>query len=106
MQMEETDQVQSDQEETNREETAQVQGTVLVVSGTDSFLANSLVTKLETEGIAAVFSHGDIKEIEKTIPVFERMNKIDNVCVIGNKEAIEACGDQLDEIFDLNRKTE
>ncbi len=41
------------------------QGMVLVVSATDSFLASSLVSKLETVGIAAGFSHGKIKEIEK-----------------------------------------
>ena len=41
------------------------QGMVLVVSDTDSFLASSLVSKLESIGIAAGFSHGQIKEIEK-----------------------------------------
>ncbi len=41
------------------------QGMVLVVSDTDSFLASSLVTKLETTGIAAGLSHGQIKEIEQ-----------------------------------------
>lgn len=40
------------------------QGMVLVVSATDSFLASSLVTKLETTGIAAGFSHGQIKDVE------------------------------------------
>ena len=41
------------------------QGMVLVVSDTDSFLASSLVTKLETVGIAAGLSHGQIREVEK-----------------------------------------
>ena len=40
------------------------QGMVLVVSDTDSFLASSLVTKLETAGIAAGFCHGRINEVE------------------------------------------
>ena len=40
------------------------QGMVLVVSATDSFLASSLVTKLETLGIAAGLSHGSIKDVK------------------------------------------
>ncbi|MCR5398617.1 MAG: response regulator [Lachnospiraceae bacterium] len=40
-------------------------GKVLVVSATDSFLAKSLVSKLETNGIASAFSHGDIKDLDK-----------------------------------------
>ncbi len=39
-------------------------GKVLVVSSTESFLANSLVSKIEGEGLKACLSHGDIKEIE------------------------------------------
>ncbi|MBQ6128710.1 MAG: hypothetical protein IJI51_03530, partial [Lachnospiraceae bacterium] len=38
---------------------------ILVVSETDSFLATSLVGKLETEGYKALLSHGSIKEIEQ-----------------------------------------
>ncbi|MCR5688464.1 MAG: response regulator [Lachnospiraceae bacterium] len=41
------------------------QGMVLVVSATDSFLAKSLVSKLESMGIGAGFSHGQIKDVEK-----------------------------------------
>ena len=41
------------------------QGKVLIVSATESFLAKSLVTKLEGSGISAVFTHGAIKDIEK-----------------------------------------
>lgn len=41
------------------------QGMVLVVSDTDSFLASSLVTKLESIGIAAGFCHGQIKDVEE-----------------------------------------
>ena len=40
-------------------------GKVLVLSSTDSFLAKSLVEKLEGAGIAAAFSHTKIKEIDK-----------------------------------------
>ena len=46
------------------------QGMVLVVSATDSFLAKSLVSKLETEGLTAGFSHGHISDIE---PVRDRI---------------------------------
>ena len=40
-------------------------GKVVVISSTDSFLAKSLVSKVESNGLKAVFSHGEIKEIEK-----------------------------------------
>ncbi len=48
----------------DNDRTVSGQGLVLVVSETDSFLANSLVTKLKTEGQETFFSHGAIKEIE------------------------------------------
>ncbi len=38
---------------------------VLILSATDSFLAKSLVTKLESCGIRSEFTHTDIKEMEK-----------------------------------------
>lgn len=38
---------------------------VLILSATDSFLAKSLVTKLEGIGIRSEFTHTDIREIEK-----------------------------------------
>ena len=38
---------------------------VLILSATDSFLAKSLVTKLESAGILSAFTHTDIREIEK-----------------------------------------
>ena len=41
------------------------QGKVLVISSTDSFLAKSLVSKIETCGLKAAFTHGAIKEIEQ-----------------------------------------
>ncbi|MCR5356648.1 MAG: response regulator [Lachnospiraceae bacterium] len=41
------------------------QGKVLIISGTESFLANSLVSKLEDSGLPAVLSHGKIKEIDQ-----------------------------------------
>ncbi len=40
-------------------------GKVLVVSATDSFLAKSLMSKLENAGIFSVFSHAKIKEVEE-----------------------------------------
>ena len=42
-----------------------------------------------------------IKDIEKAITYFEKVNEADNVCVVGNKQAIEQCKDKLDTIFDL-----
>ena len=41
------------------------QGKVLIISETESFLANSLVSKLEGNSLDAVLSRGKIKEIEK-----------------------------------------
>ena len=38
-------------------------GKILVVSPAESFLAKSLVSKLESGGLEAEFSHGDVKEI-------------------------------------------
>ncbi len=40
-------------------------GKVLIISATDSFLAKSLMTKLEGAGIMSVFAHTDVKEIGK-----------------------------------------
>ena len=40
-------------------------GKVLIISATDSFLAKSLITKLESSGIDSVFTHAKIKEIEQ-----------------------------------------
>ena len=37
---------------------------VVIISATESFLAKSLVSKLEAEGRAAVFSHANVKAIE------------------------------------------
>lgn len=39
-------------------------GKVVILSATDSFIAKSLVTKLESSGVRAVFVHATIKEIE------------------------------------------
>ena len=44
------------------------------------------------------------EDIGKTLPLFEKVNEEDNICIIGNKTAIEACKDSLDVIFDLNQK--
>ena len=46
----------------------------------------------------------DRDKIKEAISLFEKMNKEDNVCVIGNRDALEKCRDQLDEIFDLSQK--
>ena len=46
----------------------------------------------------------DIEKIREMIPLFEKINEADNVCVVGNKQAIEKCKDSLDLIFDLNSK--
>ena len=39
-------------------------GKVIIISATDSFLAQSLMNKLDSTGITPVFSHADIKEIK------------------------------------------
>lgn len=74
---------------------------VLVISDTDSFLASSLVTKLETLGIAAVFSHGKIKEIEKYRESIE-------LVILFMSETMEEESEKLvylkDVISDLDRK--
>ena len=46
----------------------------------------------------------DREKIKEAIALFEKMNLDDNVCVIGNRDALEKCRDQLDVIFDLNQK--
>lgn len=40
-------------------------GEVLVVCRSESFLAKSIVSKIQSEGIAADISHGDIKDIDR-----------------------------------------
>ena len=44
------------------------------------------------------------REIEKTFGLFEKLNEADNICVVGNKQALENCKESLDVIFDLNQK--
>ena len=44
------------------------------------------------------------EDIEKTIKLFDSFNEADNICVIGNKQALENCKESLDVIFDLNQK--
>ena len=46
----------------------------------------------------------DREKIKEAIRLFEKMNEEDNVCVIGNRDALEKCRDQLDVIFDLSQK--
>ena len=43
----------------------------------------------------------DLRDIEEAIRVFEYVNEDDNVCVIGNKAALQKCGDALKTIFDF-----
>ena len=43
----------------------------------------------------------DKKAINNAITVMDSILNANNICVIGNKEAIEKCSDQLDEIFAL-----
>ena len=48
-------------------------GKVLVLCPTESFLAKSLISKIESSGVLTLFSHGDIREIEKQRPRIELM---------------------------------
>lgn len=52
------------QDYTTQDNTADT-GQVVIISSTDSFLAKSLITKLEGSGIKSVFTHAKIKEIEQ-----------------------------------------
>ncbi len=74
---------------------------VLVVSDTDSFLASSLVTKLETLGIKAALSHGKIKETENYRESIE-------LVILFMSETMEDESEKLvylkDVISDLDRK--
>ena len=44
----------------------------------------------------------DMEDLKKAIDIFRYVNEDDNVCVIGNKAALEKCGEKLNVIFDLN----
>ena len=48
--------------------------------------------------------NADIETIRETIPLFEKVNEADDLCVIGNKGALTAASDHFDEIFDLQQK--
>lgn len=77
------------------------QGMVLVVSATDSFLASSLVTKLETMGIAAGFSHGDIRDVKNV------RDRIELIILFLNEEMEEMAENLVylkDAASDLDRK--
>ncbi len=41
------------------------------------------------------------QDIMDLIPAFEQINEKDNICVIGNRDAIEQCGEQIDEILTM-----
>ncbi|MBR4421985.1 MAG: insulinase family protein [Erysipelotrichaceae bacterium] len=40
-------------------------------------------------------------DLRDTINLFEKMNEIDDVCIVGNKEAIDQCKEELTEIVSL-----
>ena len=42
-----------------------------------------------------------IEDIENTKAVFEKINEDDDICVVGNREALEACKDKLDTIYNF-----
>ena len=44
----------------------------------------------------------DLEDLRKAIDLFKYVNEDDNVCVVGNKAALEKCKDKLDVIFDLS----
>lgn len=46
-------------------------GKVIIISATDSFLAKSLLTKLEGSGVSAAFSHASMKELEQNLKTME-----------------------------------
>ena len=67
---------------------------IIRMSGKDCFKILDKVFKQK--------NHKDIDDIKGSIALFKKLNQIDNICVIGNGEAINKCKDQLDEIFDFN----
>ena len=46
----------------------------------------------------------DKEDLLEAIKLFEKMNEEDNICVVGNKDALEKCKDKFKEIFDFNAK--
>jgi Zn-dependent M16 (insulinase) family peptidase len=44
----------------------------------------------------------DKEDLRKAIDIFRYVNEDNNVCVIGNRAALEKCGEKLNVIFDLN----
>lgn len=70
------------------------QGEVLIVSQTESFLAKSLVSKLEAEGLSAEMTHGEIKSID------ERRERIELI-VLFMSEGMEEMADTLVYLKDL-----
>ena len=44
------------------------------------------------------------EDLLEAIKLFEKMNEEDNICVVGNKDALEKCKDKFKEIFDFNTK--
>lgn len=58
-------------------------GKVLIISETESFLANSLVSKLDGNGISSFISHGNIREID------EQRDKIELVILFMKEDMVE-----------------
>ena len=42
-----------------------------------------------------------LEDIRNAIPLFAKMNEIDDVCIVGNKDAIDKCRDELTEVVSL-----
>ncbi|MBO4376683.1 MAG: response regulator [Lachnospiraceae bacterium] len=76
-------------------------GVILVISTTESFLAKSLVSKMETGGLTTVFSDGKIKDIEKLRDKIELMVLFTNE---GMEDATETLVYLKDLASDLDRK--
>lgn len=76
-------------------------GQVLVISSTESFLAKSLVSKMQTSSMNSILSNGSIKDIERL------RDKIELVILFTNEE-IEEMTEMLvylkDMVNDLDRK--
>ena len=44
----------------------------------------------------------DLEDIKNAIPIFDAINEEDNICIIGNKAALDLCKDDLKSIFDFS----
>ncbi len=62
------------------------------------------LTSEDKKAILDQILNADLSALKDAIPLFEKVNEADNICVIGNKGAITKASDCFDEIFDLNQK--